>query len=370
MGVQGGKYIMSKTVEEKIFAISANLQLFAGEGNPIETTNDTSPEVSTGSNDSVSDANEITKEDFKQLPFLRKYQNTLKQKEPEKEVKKDTLEGEPEEKEDVKEGIGEETTDLDNPENKDSGNKEVQIGDDAKIKLADGTEITIAELKKGYMMQADYTRKTQALAEERKALEKERSTFDKEQVEKALQLQKELERDPIGTLDKLREQYEEQGIFEPKDPETLAKEDEIRRLKEEKLKLEQEKIEREQQETFDKIKTELDSLAEKYGDKIDINNIVQFMIDNNFYDPERAMKALYFDVFIEEKEKALKAKEDEIKKAKESAVNEYIQSKTKKQETKPPLGTSTTGSPPVTIQKPKTFQEARKAALARLEGEN
>jgi hypothetical protein len=38
----------------------------------------------------------------------------------------------------------------------------------AKVKLADGTEITIDELQKGYMRQSDYTKKTQELAQKRK----------------------------------------------------------------------------------------------------------------------------------------------------------------------------------------------------------
>lgn len=39
------------------------------------------------------------------------------------------------------------------------------------VRLRDGTRITVAELKKGYGREADYTRKTQDLAEQRKAVE-------------------------------------------------------------------------------------------------------------------------------------------------------------------------------------------------------
>lgn len=44
-----------------------------------------------------------------------------------------------------------------------------------KVKLSDGTEkeITLEEAASGYMQQSDYTRKTQALAEERRALARE-----------------------------------------------------------------------------------------------------------------------------------------------------------------------------------------------------
>lgn len=43
--------------------------------------------------------------------------------------------------------------------------------DEAKVKLDDGSETTIAELKKGSLRQADYTRKTMQLAEERKSFQ-------------------------------------------------------------------------------------------------------------------------------------------------------------------------------------------------------
>ena len=43
--------------------------------------------------------------------------------------------------------------------------------DEPKVKLDDGTELTVEELKKGYMRQADYTRKTQETAALRKEAE-------------------------------------------------------------------------------------------------------------------------------------------------------------------------------------------------------
>lgn len=41
------------------------------------------------------------------------------------------------------------------------------------VKLDDGTELTVDEVKKGYLRQADYTRKTQQVAEQRRAAEAE-----------------------------------------------------------------------------------------------------------------------------------------------------------------------------------------------------
>lgn len=41
----------------------------------------------------------------------------------------------------------------------------------SKVKLADGTEVSVADLIQGRMLQADYSRKTNAVAEQRKAVE-------------------------------------------------------------------------------------------------------------------------------------------------------------------------------------------------------
>lgn len=45
------------------------------------------------------------------------------------------------------------------------------VADNAKVRLSDGTVTTISELKKGSLLNADYTRKTQELAEQRRSTE-------------------------------------------------------------------------------------------------------------------------------------------------------------------------------------------------------
>ena len=61
--------------------------------------------------------------------------------------------------------------------------------DNAKTRLADGTVTTIAELKNGNLLQSDYSRKTLALAEERKIVEETRANFAT--VEQAIAQQRE-----------------------------------------------------------------------------------------------------------------------------------------------------------------------------------
>jgi hypothetical protein len=59
------------------------------------------------------------------------------------------------------------------------------VADNARVKLPDGTFTTVAELKQGSLRNADYTRKTQEVSEQRKAVESqsERLTASEKQLE-------------------------------------------------------------------------------------------------------------------------------------------------------------------------------------------
>lgn len=63
------------------------------------------------------------------------------------------------------------------------------VADNAKVRLADGTVTTIADLKKGSLLHADYTRKTQELAEQRRSSESQSTEVQasKKQVEEQRQ---------------------------------------------------------------------------------------------------------------------------------------------------------------------------------------
>ena len=99
------------------------------------------------------------------------------------------------------EGLTEE--DEDNPdESEDDGTQEPEeeepkdeyaagrfAADNAKVRLADGTVTTIAALKDGNLLQSDYSKKTLALAEERKTVEQTKAQF--QAVENAIAQQRE-----------------------------------------------------------------------------------------------------------------------------------------------------------------------------------
>jgi hypothetical protein len=66
----------------------------------------------------------------------------------------------------------EETTDEESDE------EEPLFNDDTEIELGDDQKIKLSELKDGFLRQSDYTKKTQALADERKTFEAERTEHE------------------------------------------------------------------------------------------------------------------------------------------------------------------------------------------------
>jgi hypothetical protein len=74
-----------------------------------------------------------------------------------------------------------------------------QPGDDVTVKLDDGTQVTLRELKRGFLRQSDYTRKTQEASEIRKAAEAERQALSTvaEQQQQAFEVAAALIREQI-----------------------------------------------------------------------------------------------------------------------------------------------------------------------------
>jgi len=258
------------------------------------------------------------------------------------------------------------------PESPEEGAKEEEQAAEEllKFKLSDDEEVTaeqIREWEKGYMRQADYTKKTQALAEEKRQFEAEKAKHDPQLIQNAMSLWKQIEIDPIGTLEKLREHYEAQGIYEPKDEAVLKLEMEKRQLEEEKQRLEQEKQQRYQQELYNRLESQLGALADKHGAEFNRDEVIDFMRQNNIFDAEKAWKAMHHDTLAESLQKQINDLKQQIKEAEKNAVNKYVKTKTTKQAVPLPVGAGNTGSPPVKINPPKTFEDAKKAALARFD---
>ena len=103
------------------------------------------------------------------------------------------------EDDDLAEGLTEEEEDNPDESDDDGTSEEPEqpkdygqgrfAADDAKVRLADGTVTTIEALKQGTLLQSDYSKKTLALAEERKTVEQTKAQF--QAVENALAQERE-----------------------------------------------------------------------------------------------------------------------------------------------------------------------------------
>lgn len=119
----------------------------------------------------------------------------------------------------------EDGTELEEDDDSPEEPKDVFAPETAKVRLEDGREVTVADLKKGHLFQADYTRKTTEVAQERKALEEHKSRVSS--LEAQLNQQREfvaslatqfvpqppdrsmIDHDPLGYM-QAKEQYEDQ----------------------------------------------------------------------------------------------------------------------------------------------------------------
>ena len=149
---------------------------------------------------------------------------------------------------------------------------------DKVIKLqVDGEDVVVPvkEALAGYQRQADYTRKTQELSEQRK------------QVQYASALAEALQNDPAATLQLLQQQY---GVA------TQPEEDEWMDPAEQQYRqLEQRIAAFEQSKAIDELTRTIDSLQSKYGDDFNADEIVAKALASGSTDLEAVFKQITFD---------------------------------------------------------------------------
>jgi predicted metal-dependent hydrolase len=165
---------------------------------------------------------------------------------------------------------------------------------DKVIKLqVDGEEVVVPvkEALAGYQRQADYTRKTQELSEQRK------------QVQYASALQEALQSDPAATLQLLQQQY---GIA------TQPQEDEWLDPAEQQLRqLEQRIAAFEQQKAMDELTRTIDTLQSKYGEDFDADEVVAKALATGSTDLESVFKQITFDKVYSKASEATKKLSEE-----------------------------------------------------------
>lgn len=139
-------------------------------------------------------------------------------------------------------------------------------------------EVPLKEAVSGYQRQADYTRKTQQLAEERK------------NVQFAQAIQQALDNDPLATIELLKGHYgindqlefEEDDIFaDPMEKQYRQLESRIRSF--------------EEQQAMNELERTIGGLQQKYGDDFDANEVVSTALAQGTTNLEAVYKQMAFD---------------------------------------------------------------------------
>ncbi|NBW08693.1 MAG: hypothetical protein EBR82_11770 [Caulobacteraceae bacterium] len=172
---------------------------------------------------------------------------------------------------------------------------------DKVIKLqVDGEEVIVPvkEALAGYQRQADYTRKTQELSEQRK------------QVQFAATLAESLQKDPAGTLQALQQHY---GVKTPIQDQQV--EEEYLDPAEKQLRdLEQRIATFEQQKAMDDLAKTIDSLQSKYGEDFNADEVVAKALATGSTDLEAVFKQISFDkVYSKASEASRKLAEEQAR---------------------------------------------------------
>ena len=200
-----------------------------------------------------------------------------------------------------------------------------ELPDDAKVKIGD-EEVTLHELKRGFLREADYTRKTQALAEERRVhTETARTELDGLRNERAAYMANLGEVQQV--LAQLKPQEPNWQELYQNDPARYAAERELHRTYEEQqmqLNVERQRIHQQQQEEVHRelkayVAAEAVKLKEKlleWSNKEVRDKFVAWGTQNGFEEAElrnitdhraviTAIKAMKYDEILA-KQKALK----------------------------------------------------------------
>jgi len=212
-----------------------------------------------------------------------------------------------------------------------------EIGDKFVSLQVDGEEVKVPvkEALAGYQRQADYTRKTQEISEQRK------------QLQFAATLQEALQKDPENTLRLLNQQFGKSSLASaplPQEEEYLTEEEkQVRTLTQRLSALEQDRA-------MDALVRTIDTLQEKYGDEFNADEVVFKANQLGTTDLEAVFKSLAFDKVYAEKTKTSKKLEEE-----QARLN------AKRGATVVSSGASAKGSAPKSAP-PKSIQEAYELA--------
>ena len=111
----------------------------------------------------------------------------------------------------------------------------------------------------------------------------------------------------------------------------------------------------------------MNDLADKYkGDGFDKEEVLKYCMDKGIPDPEQAFKAMNYDRMMGKSKQEIEEANKKVEEKEKTAVTNYVKEKIVTNANHiPPVGTSKTGNG-ISVSKPKTFAEARKSAMNRL----
>lgn len=150
---------------------------------------------------------------------------------------------------------------------------------DKKVKLpvaGEEVEIPLKEALAGYQRQADYTRKTQELSQQR------------QQVQFAAALQEALDKDPAATLELLTKHYGLDSVQESEDEFLDPSERQLRQLEKRIASFEE-------QQALQEIERTVGRLQARYGEDFDANEVVARALALGSNDLEAVYKQIAFD---------------------------------------------------------------------------
>jgi phosphopantetheinyl transferase (holo-ACP synthase) len=176
---------------------------------------------------------------------------------------------------------------------------------DRKVKLpvaGEEIEVPLKEALSGYQRQADYTRKTQELSQER------------QQLQFAAAIQQALDSDPQSTIELLKEHYNlNEGLSEEEDIFADPMERQYRQL-ESRIKS------FEEQRAYEQLENNINSLQTKYGEGFDANEVISKALATGTTDLEGIYKQIAFDKIMNKEQALSKVKQEQV--AKENAIVE------------------------------------------------
>jgi hypothetical protein len=192
-------------------------------------------------------------------------------------------------------------------------------------------ELTVEELKQGYMRHADYTRKTQALS------------ASKQELERAAQIAAALDTNPEATLRYLAQEYAvDVDAFEPEDVEDDPVTSRIRELEATIQNLSQREINRQ-------VDAEISDLKTRY--EVDDSQLEEVMAHATR--TKQSLKSAYRELFFDDAIEALKALQS--RRAAEAQIEEDKRGGAQAVH----LGVGGAGGTPTPkVERPKTVREA------------